>query len=147
MSSLGPFFSSFQRPTDRCSALSVAVLSRPSYISLHGFDIHGRRLSWFKKVHSSVDPAPDKRIYGLRALPVPLALADLYGDPKGWHPDVDDLDIPQEDVVSVGAAAKLLGVELPAPLVRKIKKAEKTFHRLEIADGSALVPDDQSQRL
>ena len=44
--------------------LSVAVLSRPSYISPHGFDIHGRPLSWFKKVHSALDPAPDKRIYG-----------------------------------------------------------------------------------
>ena len=106
--------------------LSVAVLSRPSYISLHGFDIHGRSLSWFKKVHSALDPAPDKRIYGLRALPAPLALADLYGDAKGWHPDVDDLDIPQEDVAAVGAAAKLLRIGLPAPLLRKIKKAETT---------------------
>ena len=106
--------------------LSVAVLSRPSYISLHGFDIHGRSLSWFKKVHSALDPAPDKQVYGLRALPAPLALADLYGDAKGWHPDVDDLDIPQEDVAAVGAAAKLLRIGLPAPLVRQIKKAETT---------------------
>jgi hypothetical protein len=60
-------------------------------------------------------------------LPAPLALADLYGDPKAWHPDVDDLDIPQEDVASIGAAATLLGVELPASLVRQIKKASKTF--------------------
>ncbi len=104
--------------------LSVAVLSRPSYISLHGFDIHGRSLSWFKKVHSAADPAPEKRIYGLRALPPPLALADLYGDPQGWHPDVDDLDIPHEDVAAVGAAAKLLRVDLPAPLLRMIKKSE-----------------------
>ena len=81
-----------------------------------------------------MDPSPDERIYGLRSLPTPLALADLYGDPKGWHPDVDDLDIPQEDLASVGAAATLLGVELPAPLERKIKKAAKTFDRLEIAD-------------
>ena len=114
--------------------LSVAVISRPSYVSLHGFDIHGRPLSWFKKVHPAVDPSPDKRIYGLRTLPTPLALADLYGDPKGWHPDVDDLDIPQEDVASVGAAATLLGVELPDPVGRKIKEAAKTFDRLEIAD-------------
>ena len=114
--------------------VSVAVISRPSYVSLHGFDIHGHPLSWFKKVHPAVDPSPDKRIYGLRTLPTPLALADLYGDPKGWHPDVDDLDIPQEDVASVGAAASLLGVELPAPLGRLIKKAAKTFDRLEIAD-------------
>jgi hypothetical protein len=118
--------------------LSVAVLSRPSYVSLHGFEIHGRPLSWFKKVHPAVDPAPDKRIYGLRALPAPLALADLYGDPKGWHPDVDDLDIPQEDLASVATAATLLGVELPASLVRHIKKASKNFDRLEVADDDVV---------
>src|SRR6266702_8215129 len=49
--------------------LSVAVISRPSYVSLPGFDIHGRPLSWFKKVHPAVDPSPDRRIYGLRSLP------------------------------------------------------------------------------
>ncbi len=105
--------------------LSVAVISRPSYVSLHGFDIHGRPLSWFKKIPPAVDPSPDKRIYGLRALPAPFALADLYGDPKGWHPDPDDLNIPPEEVASVGAAATLLGVELPAPLGHQIKNAER----------------------
>jgi hypothetical protein len=69
-------------------------------------------------------------------LPTPLALADLYGDPKGWHPDVDDLEIPQEDVASVEAAATLLGVALPAPLGRKIKNAAETLDRLETADHS-----------
>jgi hypothetical protein len=65
-----------------------------------------------------------------------FASSPVYGDPKGWHPDLDDLDIPQEEVASVGAAATLLGVELPAPLRHKIKKAEKTFDRPEIADDS-----------
>jgi hypothetical protein len=77
-----------------------------------------------------------QRIYGLRTLPTPLALADLHADRKGWHPDADDLDIPQEAVESVGAAATLLGVELPAPLGDKIKKVAKTFDSLEIADDS-----------
>jgi hypothetical protein len=116
--------------------LSVAVISRPSYVSLHGFDIHGRPLSWFRKVHPAVDPSTEKRIYGLRTLPAPLALADLYGDPMGWHPDVDDLDIPQEEIASVEAAATLFGVELPGPLRHKIKNAAKAFDRLEIADDS-----------
>jgi hypothetical protein len=49
---------------------------------------------------------------------------------------VDDLDIPQEDAVSVGAAATLLDVELPAPLGHKIKEAAKTVERVEIADDS-----------
>ncbi len=105
--------------------LSVAVISRPSYVALHGFDIHGRPLSWFKEIHPAVVPSPDKRVYGLRALPAPLALADLYGDQKGWHPDLDDLNIPPEEVASVGTAATLLGVELPAPLGRQISNAEK----------------------
>lgn len=110
--------------------LSVAVISRPSYVSLHGLDIHGRPLSWFKKVHFTVDPAPDRRIYGLRALPAPLALADLYADPKGWHPDVDDLDIPQEDAAPVQAAAALLGAKLPASLIRELREQAKNFDRL-----------------
>jgi hypothetical protein len=90
--------------------LSVAVLSRPSYVSLHGFDIRGRPLSWFRKIHSLMDPSEAKRVYGLHALPPALALADMYADLKAWHPDPDDLDIPTEDRQSVLSAFELLGV-------------------------------------
>jgi hypothetical protein len=90
--------------------LSVAVSSRPSYVSLHGFDIRGRPLSWLRKIHSLMDPSETKRVYGLRALPPALALADMYADPKAWHPDPDDLDIPTEDRQSVLSAFELLGV-------------------------------------
>jgi hypothetical protein len=38
--------------------LSVAVLSRPSYVSLHGFDLYGRPLSWFKKSTPPSIPPP-----------------------------------------------------------------------------------------
>ena len=93
--------------------LSVAVLSRPSYVSLHGFDIRGRTLSWFQKIHPLMDPATEKRVYGLRALPPALALADLHADPDGWHPDPDDLDIPDQDHDSVLSACALLGSEAP----------------------------------
>jgi hypothetical protein len=95
--------------------LSVAVLSRRSYVSLHGFEIRRRPLSWFRKIHPLVDPAVDKRIYGLRALPPALALADLYADPKAWHPDPDDLDIPDEHREPVLAAFELLGVGQETP--------------------------------
>jgi hypothetical protein len=91
--------------------LSVAVLSRPSYISLHGFDIRGRSLSWFRKIHPLIDPSEQQRVFGLRALPAALALADLYADPKGWHPDPDDLDIPQDLHDSILPAFELLGLE------------------------------------
>jgi hypothetical protein len=52
----------------------------------------------------------------LRALPPALALVDLYGDPKAWHPDVDDLDVPEEEKATVMSGSELLGVELPAAL-------------------------------
>jgi hypothetical protein len=105
--------------------LSVAVISRPSYISLHGFDIHGRTLYWFNKVHPAIDPAPEKRVYGLRALPPPLALVDLYGDRRGWHPDIDDLDIPAEEEGAVLSAAALLEVDLPRPLQQEIEARQR----------------------
>jgi hypothetical protein len=90
--------------------LSVAVLSRRSYVSFHGFEIHGRPLSWFKKVHSFIDPEAQKRVYNLRALPPAIALADLYADAAGWHPDPDDLDILREAYDAVAFAFALLGV-------------------------------------
>lgn len=92
--------------------LSVAVLSRPSYVSMHGFEIRGRSLSWFRKIHPLIDRAERTRVFGLRALPPEVALADLYADPKGWHPDPDDLDIPQDRHHAVLSACELLGLEL-----------------------------------
>jgi hypothetical protein len=43
----------------------------------------------------------------------------LYNDPKGWHPDMDDLDIPEADVPQLAAAARLIGAELPASLASR----------------------------
>lgn len=90
--------------------LSVAVLSRPSYVSIHGFDIRGQALSWFRKIHPLMDPAEGMRVYGLRALPPALALADLYASPGEWHPDPDDLHIPDQNRDAVLSACELLGV-------------------------------------
>lgn len=94
--------------------LAVAVMSRPSYVSFYGFDIRARPLSWFKKVHHAVTAADN--VYGLRALPPPLALADLYADTKAWHPDIDDLDIAADQYDAVLSAAGMLNAELPIPL-------------------------------
>ena len=91
--------------------LSVNVLSRPSYVSLHGFDIRGRPLSWFRKIHPLLASSAEERVYGLRALPPALALADLYATSDGWHPDPDDLDIPDQDHDSVLSAFELLGLD------------------------------------
>jgi hypothetical protein len=104
--------------------LSVAVLSRPSYVSLHGFDIRGRPLSWFRKIHPLMDSSVERRVYGLRALPPAVALADLYADPKGWHPDPDDLDIPDHDHDSVLSAFELLGLDRNVGQTATQEKAE-----------------------
>lgn len=93
--------------------LSVAVMSRRSYVSLHGFEIRGRPRSWFRKVHEAVNAPENERVYGLKALPPALALADLYSDRKGWHPAADDLDIPEEEQEAVLRANRLLGVIIP----------------------------------
>ena len=47
----------------------------------------------------------------MRALSPALALADLYTDPHAWHPDPDDLYIPEQDHDAVSSAFELLGVE------------------------------------
>lgn len=94
--------------------ITVAVLIRPSYVSFHGFEIRGRPLSWLKKVHDAVNAADNPRVYGMRALPAPYALVDLYADPKAWHPEIDDLDIPQDQIRAVRSASKQLNARLPA---------------------------------
>ncbi len=96
--------------------LSVAVMSRRSFVSLHGFDIRGRPRTWFGKVHAAVNAPGNERIYGLKALPPALALVDLYTDAKGWHPALDDLDLPEEEKAAVLGASELLRVRLPAAL-------------------------------
>lgn len=96
--------------------LVVTVLRRPTYVTFRGFEIRGRPLSWFKAVHPAVNAPDNEPVYGMRALPPALALADLYTDPKAWHPDPDDLDIPADRVEEVIAACKRLGARLPAPV-------------------------------
>lgn len=96
--------------------LTVAVLRRPTYVSFRGFDIRGRPLTWFKAVHSAIDAPGSERVYGLRALPPAFALADLYADPRGWHPDPDDLDIPDDQLSQLASACERLRVRLPAVL-------------------------------
>jgi hypothetical protein len=96
--------------------LTVAVLSRPTYVSFRGFEIRGRPLSWFNAVHGNVSAPGNDRVYGMRALPPALALVDLYGDPKAWHPDPDDLDVPADQTAEVLSGSERLRIPLPAPL-------------------------------
>jgi hypothetical protein len=96
--------------------LTVVVLLRPTYVSFRGFEIRGRPLSWFAAVHADVNARGNDRVYGMRALPPALALVDLYGDSKAWHPDPDDLDVPPDQASEVLSGSERLRIQLPAPL-------------------------------
>jgi hypothetical protein len=93
--------------------LTVAVLHRPTYASFHGFEIRGRPLTWFKAVYEVINAPTNERVYGMRVLPSPFALVDLYSDPRGWHPDPDDLEIPDDQPSQLVLASERLGVPLP----------------------------------
>lgn len=96
--------------------LTVAVLLRPTYVSFRGFEIRGRPLSWFTAVHADVSARSNDRVYEMRALPPALALVDLYGDPKAWHPDPDDLDLSPDEAEKVLLGSERLRIPLPEPL-------------------------------
>jgi hypothetical protein len=96
--------------------LTVAVLRRPTYVSFRGFEIRGRPLTWFKAVHGVINAPTSEPVYGMRALPAAFALVDLYADPKGWHPDPDDLDIPDDQLSQLVLASERVRVRLPAAL-------------------------------
>lgn len=96
--------------------LTVAVLSRPTYVSLRGFEIRGRPLSWFTAIHGAVNARGNDRVYGMRALPPALALVDIYAVPTAWHPDPDDLDVPPDQASEVLSGSERLRIPLPKPL-------------------------------
>ncbi len=91
--------------------LHIAVEKRRSYVQLTGIALHPKPLSWFKTV-AIVQPKQAKfSTYGLRALPPAWALADLRADPLAWHPDADDVDMPDDCQAQVEQAlARLAGM-------------------------------------
>lgn len=75
--------------------IHVAVEKRRSYVQLSGIVLHPKPIGWFKTV-AVLQPLQAKfNTYGLRSLPPAWALADLLADPLAWHPDADDLDLPE----------------------------------------------------
>lgn len=75
--------------------IHVAVLTRPSLAGLDGFEIHRRPRAWF--VQAAAARAADcPELYGLKAVPPLFALRDMYASPECWHPDPDDLDLPDD---------------------------------------------------
>ena len=109
--------------------LTVAVLLRPTYVSFRGFEIRGRPLSWFTAVHADVSTRGNDRVYGMRALPPALALVDLYGDIKAWHPDPDDLDVPPDQVSKVLTGSERLRTPLPKSLRDALDRGRPPLNR------------------
>lgn len=93
--------------------VSVAVISRKTYAQVNGFEVSGRPLSWFRKVHGELLAPAEAEFptYGLRTLPPALALADLYGTRGAWHPDPDDLDIDDAQMEEVMEAGRIIDVD------------------------------------
>jgi hypothetical protein len=91
--------------------LHVAVEKRRSYVQLGGIALHPKPLDWFKTV-AVLQPKEAKfSTYGLRSLPPAWALADLLADPLAWHPDADDVDVPDGYQAQVAlASARLVGM-------------------------------------
>jgi hypothetical protein len=87
--------------------IHVAIEKRRSYVQLSGIALHPKPLDWFKTV-AILQPKQAKfNTYGLRSLPPVWALAD----PMAWHPDVDDVEIPDRCQAQVDEAClRLIGL-------------------------------------
>lgn len=91
--------------------LHVAVEKRRSYVQLTGIALHPKPLDWFKTVDVLQPREAKFSTYGLRTLPPAWALADLLADPLAWHPDADDVDVPDNSQAQVAQAlARLAGM-------------------------------------
>ncbi len=93
-------------------ALHIAVEQRRSYVQITGCQLHPKPLAWFKAVTLLQPSQAAFTTHGLRTLPPAWALADLQADPHAWHPDPDDLDIPQgsaEPLQTARAVLRTLG--------------------------------------
>jgi hypothetical protein len=83
------------------SEMTVIVEARRSYTRVNGFSIRGKPVSWYRAMTAqrAIHKDGDGKInsYGLRFLEPALVLADLYSSEDQWHPDPDDLQIPEKD--------------------------------------------------
>lgn len=101
------------------STIHAIVEERRSYVQIDGVTIHPRPLSWFRLMQShdawQSKENEDFATFGLRSLSPSWALADLYADEsrQSWHPDEDDLDIPDESLDNLKDACQEMGASQP----------------------------------
>jgi hypothetical protein len=90
-------------------ALHVAIEKRPSYVQMQGVALHPKPLAWFKTVPILKPTQAKFASYGLRTLSPAWALADLLANPLAWHPDADDVDVPEGCRAELEKACAQLG--------------------------------------
>jgi hypothetical protein len=101
--------------------IQVAVEKRLSYRRIHGFVINPRTIQWFVTAQII---APDKAkfaTYGLRSLTPAYALMDLYCSEGAWHPEINDLDLPDDALPSILKACEAMNCPLPDPLQELVR--------------------------
>lgn len=104
--------------TQTPTAVSVAVLARPTLPQVDGFTLLPRPRRWFLAQHAH-RVAPEEAAWsthGLFSLPPALALLDAYADARAWHPDPDDLDVDEAGRAEVVRWAHEGRGALPEPL-------------------------------
>ena len=92
--------------------LQLATPSRRTYPQWDRVQFHGRSEAWYR-LHHFCFLKPEKSsfpTFGLPALSPADALADVFGHAGHWHPDPDDLDIPEAAHAAVIRAFERAGV-------------------------------------
>lgn len=92
----------------------IAVMQRPSYISIDGYSISARTRSWYQDMREFITP----NVNGIAMLKPEAAIADGWaskanGQTGVWNPDPDDLEIYDINWDLVQEAAFCLNVEPP----------------------------------
>lgn len=94
----------------------------------------GRTASLAQAAHGSA-AAQDPAIVNLPRLHPAAALADLFSSPSCWHPDEDDLEIPDNELDAVATAFNALHTPMPPWLAQRCDQA-----RLNRADAQQAQP-------
>lgn len=106
--------------TQRSHQTQIAALAPARRARIEGFDVTPRSLGWYERTAPFAEPGA----WGMRALRPAMALADMYTQPRAWHPDEDDLEIPEEDLAEVALAFSALGAEPPEHVAQMLRDVE-----------------------
>jgi len=108
----------------------VAVKRRASYPAPPGFNLHPRSVAWFRTMHDYID------LVGFPRLSPDAALADAWLHAGMWHPDLDDLESDEIDVLILRETFIRLKVAWPSQY--ELLATTKTPHRRSTGDPRSM---------